>query len=322
MFSSKRNGFILNTKKSFLIILCVIVAVVASLSLASCKSNEQDPGKAEATYYERLVMRKDQIQKMVDFKPQVAIVLGSGFGNYVEGLEVVETIPYDKIQGWPNSSAPGHAGNLVFARYKGVNLAIMQGRVHYYEGYSMEEVVLPLRVLHLMGADTCILTNAVGAINPTYRPGEFVCVRDHISSFVPSPLIGENIAELGERFTPMTDIYDKKMQETLFEVARNHNIPLHSGIYLQTTGPQYETPSEIVMYRNMGADTVAMSLAVEAIAAAHMNMKICGINCVSNMAAGMEEEGFSHDNVSQTVASSKDNCKLLINGLLESLEKK
>ncbi len=312
----------MKSKIRFTIGACLIAAMVASCALVSCKSSEDNPAVEERSYYERLVKCKEQIQKMVDFKPQVVIVLGSGFGDYADGLDIVKTIPYDTIQEWPNSSAPGHAGNLVFARHKGLNVAIMQGRVHYYEGYSMDEVVLPLRVLHMMGADTCILTNAVGAINPSFRPGEFVCIRDHIASFVPSPLVGENISELGERFTPMTGIYDQKMQDVIFEAARKHAITVHSGIYIQTTGPQFETPAEINMYRSLGADTVAMSLAGEAIAAAHMNMKICGLSCVSNMAAGMEEKGFSHDSVSETVANSKDDCKLLLDDLLDSLSVK
>ncbi len=138
-----------------------------------------------------------------------------------------------------------HEGNLIFAEHRGLKLAVMQGRVHYYEGYSMDEVVKPLRVLHMLGADTVILTNAVGAINTDYNVGDFVCVEDHISSFVPSPLIGENVEELGERFTPMDKVYDKEMRDTVLKVAEKNGITVHSGVFLQTTGPQYETPAEI-----------------------------------------------------------------------------
>ena len=271
-------------------------------------------------YYARLKNCKKQLEERTDFKPQVVIVLGSGLGDYADDLDVVEMIPFDEIDGWPPSTAPGHAGNLIFAKYKGINLAVMQGRVHYYEGYTMPEVVIPLRVLHLMGADTCILTNAVGAINPEYHVGDFVCVRDQISSFVPSPLIGENIDELGEKFVGMTGVFDQDMQDTVLRVGEENNIPVHSGVFLQVTGPQYETPAEIEMFRSLGADTVAMSLGVEVIAAAHMGMKVCAINCVSNMAAGMEEEGFTHDSIKENVGNSSDNCKVLLNGLLDSLD--
>ena len=323
--------------KKVIILLTVILFAAALCGCSASQTDSADTGsqtEAEAAsqteddsvsrteaeeYYARLVSCKEQIEKAVDFKPQVAVVLGSGLGDYVDKLDVVKTIPYSEIDGWPMSTAPNHAGNLVFARYKGINLAVMQGRVHYYEGYTMDEVVLPLRVLHMLGADTCILTNAVGAINADYSVGDFVCVKDHISSFVPSPLIGQNIDELGERFVGMTDTYDKDMQETVLSIGEKNNIPVHSGIYLQVTGPQYETPAEIRMYRQLGADTVAMSLAVEAIAASHMNMRVCAINCVSNMAAGMEEEGFSHDSITDTMEKSSQNFEVLLNGLLESL---
>lgn len=282
--------------------------------------NAQVTSDSEA-YYARLLKCKEEIEAVTDFKPQIVIVLGSGLGDYAEKLDVVKTISYSEIEGWPNSTAPGHAGNLVFAKYKDLNVALMQGRVHYYEGYTMDEVVLPLRVLHLLGADTCILTNAVGAINADYHVGDFVCVRDHISSFVPSPLIGENIEELGERFVGMTGVYDEDMQKTVLDLGKKNDIPVHSGVYLQVTGPQFETPVEIEMYRELGADTVAMSLAVETIAASHMNMKVCAINCVSNMAAGMEEEGFSHDSITETMEQQAENFEVLINGLLDSLAK-
>ena len=295
----------------------------SSASEDTAISGEDAEGTSEADeYYARLLHCKEQIEEVTDFKPQIVIVLGSGLGDYVEKVDVVETIPYKDIDGWPNSTVKSHAGNLVFAKYKGLNLAIMQGRVHYYEGYTMPEVVLPLRVLHLMGADTCILTNAAGAINPEYRVGDFVCIEDQITSFVPSPLIGENIDELGERFVGMTDAYDKEMREAVLEIGRENNIPVHSGVYLQVTGPQFETPTEIEMYRDLGADTVAMSLGVETIAAVHMGMKVCGIDCVSNMAAGMEEEGFSHESISDTMEESSANFEVLINGLLDRLAEK
>lgn len=316
-------------KKTFAGILAISAALIfAAFAFCGCVEEnietavikEDENGQPDSdAYYKRLESCKEQIEKITDFKPEVVIVLGSGLGNYVDETEVVQTIPYSDIKGWPNSTAPNHAGNLVFAKYKGINLAIMQGRVHYYEGYSMDEVVLPLRVLHMLGANTCILTNAVGAINPEYHVGDFVCIRDQISSFVPSPLIGENVEEFGDRFIGMTDAYDKEMQETVLKVGEENNIPVHSGVYLQVTGPQYETPAEIEMYRSLGADTVAMSLAAETIAARHMGMKVCGINCVSNMAAGMEEEGFSHDSVTEEVGKSADNYKILISGLLDSL---
>ncbi len=305
--------------KKFLIL---FITSILLLSLCGCSVSileNNKPVSAEQSYDERLESCKKQIEAITDFKPEIVIVLGSGLGDYADSLDINTTIPYKDIEGWPNSTAPNHAGNLIFAEYNGLKLAVMQGRIHYYEGYSPEEVVLPLRVLHLLGADTVILTNAVGSINPDFKVGEFVCVKDQISSFVPSPLIGKNKDELGERFTGMTDAFDRDMQEAVLKTGKDNNIPVHSGIYVQTTGPQYETPAEIRMYRTLGADTVGMSTAMEVIAARHMNMRVCAINCISNMAAGVEEE-FSHDTVAENMKNSAMDLKILLGGLLDYLK--
>lgn len=269
-------------------------------------------------YYQRLLSCRDQIREITDFEPDIAIVLGSGMGDYAENGNIVETIPYSSIEGWPTTTVRDHKGNLVFAEYKGLKLAIMQGRVHYYEGYSMDEVVLPLRVLHLLGADTVILTNAVGAINTDYKVGDFVCVNDHISSFVPGPLVGENLDELGNRFPGMTNIYDEEMMQMVLETGAENGITVHTGVFLQVVGPHFESPAEIRMFRALGADTVGMSTAVESIAAAHMGMKICNINNVTNMAAGVEEE-FTADSINESAADSAENFYILMAGLLTKI---
>lgn len=306
-------------------ILSVLTVCIAAVMFVSFCGYGAFPAKAEEqtaagqTYAERLERCREQIEALTDFRPEVVIALGTGLGDYVNHLDVKVTIPYEDIDGWPESTAPNHAGNLIFAEYKGLRLAVMQGRIHYYEGYSMEEVVLPLRVLHLLGADTAILSNAVGSMNPEFGVGEFVCVRDQISSFVPSPLIGENIEELGSRFVGMTDAFDRDLQDVVIKTGGENGIPVHSGVYLQVTGPQYETPAEIKMYRALGADTVGMSLAVEVLAARHMNMRVCAINCISNMAAGMEDEGFSHETIEESMKGTAQDFQTLINGLLDSL---
>lgn len=283
---------------------------------------EEEPTVETSEYYSKLEYCKQQIEKITDFKPDVALVLGSGLGDYADRLDIECTIPYADIDGWPQSTVTGHKGNLVFAKYNGLNVAVMQGRVHYYEGYSMDEVVLPLRVLHMLGANTVILTNAVGAINADYNVGDFVCVEDQISSFVPSPLIGANIDELGERFTPMTGVFDEDLRKAVFDIAEKKDIPVHSGVFLQTTGPQFETPAEIRMYRKLGADTVGMSTGVEVIAAAHMGMKVCVINSVTNMAAGMEDETFDHSTVEANAEATAKDFTKLIDGLLDYLSEK
>ncbi|MBR0520117.1 MAG: purine-nucleoside phosphorylase [Spirochaetales bacterium] len=298
--------------------LCVSAAAVMLIMLALVLCGCRSTASAETlSPYERIDACRRQIEKITDFRPQVVIVLGSGLGDYVKSLDVKAVIPYSDIDGWPESTAPLHAGNLVFAEYKGLRLAVMQGRLHFYEGYTMEEVVLPLRVLHLLGAETAILSNAVGSMNPDFKVGEFVCVNDQITSFVRSPLIGQNISQLGDRFFSMTDVFDKDMQETVLRVGRENCIPVHSGVYVQVTGPQFETPAEIRMYRLCGADTVAMSLGAEVIAAAHMGMKVCAINCISNMASGMEE--FTSHSINETMKGVVPDFTVLVNGLLDTL---
>ena len=311
-------------KTFFVIVACV--ATTLAVFLGGCatttaqKGNAADAQAADTqSYDERLAECKKQIEAKTDFKPQVVIVLGTGLGDFVNSLDVKQTIPYKDINGWPESTAPEHAGNLVFAEYNGVKLAVMQGRLHSYEGYSEQEVVLPLRVLHLLGADTVILSNASGSLNPDFKVGEFVCVEDQISSFVSSPLIGKNNDELGKRFVPMTDAFDKDLRNTVLKVGEQNGIPVHSGVYIQVPGPQFETPAEIRMYRSLGADTIAMSMADEVLAARHMGMRVCAINCISNMAAGMEEDGFSDDNINEVMKGVSKNFETLAHGLLDTL---
>lgn len=301
------------------IVACIMAVLLMPLGGCAAPAPQKEEVAVEQSYDGRLQKCKEQIEAITDFKPQIVIVLGTGLGDFVKSLDVKQTISYKDIDGWPMSTAPEHAGNLVFAEYRGLKLAVMQGRLHGYEGYSEQEVVLPLRVLHMLGADTAILSNATGSLNPDFRVGEFVCVEDQISSFVPSPLIGKNNDELGSRFVGMTDAFDKNMHDTVLKLGEQNNIPVHSGVYLQVTGPQFETPAEIKMYRSLGADTIAMSMADEVLAARHMGMKVCAINCISNMAAGMEEEGFTEGSVEETVKGVVPNFQKLVNGLLDSL---
>lgn len=303
--------------KKLLLVFTICVLLILSFTLCSC--SQKDIDNALVSYDERVNNCKTQIEQMTDFKPDIVIVLGTALGNYVNSLTVKKTIPYKDINGWPVSTAPTHAGNLVFAEYKGLKLAIMQGRLHYYEGYTPQEVVLPLRVLHALGAKTVIISNAVGSLNPDFRPGEFVCVKDQISSFAPSPLIGQDYENYGPRFVGMVNAFDQTLQNTVLQLGQTLNIPVHSGIYLQVTGPQYETPTEIKMYRSLGADTIAMSMCDEVLAARQMNMKVCGINCITNMGAGMEEVDFSEDSIEETSQEMVQNFVKLVNGLLDTL---
>lgn len=241
-----------------------------------------------------------QIRTKTDFVPKIALVLGSGLGALADEIESVCTVAFEEIQWFPRSTVEGHVGRFVFGYINGVPVVIMQGRVHYYEGYSMSDVVLPIRLMRLLGAEILFLTNASGGINSTFNAGEFMLIKDHISSFVPSPLVGENLEELGVRFPDMSHVYDEALCELIKRTADEQNLSLQEGTYVQTSGPNFETPAEIKMYRTLGADAAGMSTACEAMAGHHAGMRVCGISCVSNLASGMTTSPLTHSEVQET----------------------
>lgn len=249
--------------------------------------------------YDKLTGCLESVRSKVDFVPDVAIVLGSGLGNYAEQIEVVRELDYKDITGFPVSTVPGHAGKFIFGYLDGIKVVCMKGRVHYYEGYDMSDVVLPARLMKLMGARILFLTNASGGLGDGFGAGDLMLITDQISCFVPNPLMGQNIDELGTRFPDMSEVYDKKLQDAIRSAAEENNIPLKEGVYLQLTGPSYETPAEIRMAKTLGADAVGMSTVVEAIAANHMGMMICGISCVCNLAAGLSPTPLNHKEVQE-----------------------
>lgn len=262
--------------------------------------------------YEKVVKCYESVKARVDFQPKVAIVLGSGLGDYADDIRVEAELPYSEIEGFPVSTVPGHDGKFIFGYVGEVPVVCMKGRVHFYEGYPITDVVLPTRLMKLMGAEILLVTNASGGINASFKAGDLMMLTDHISCFVPSPLMGANINEFGPRFPDMSEVYDKALREILKETAKEENIPLQEGVYLQLTGPAYESPAEIRMLRNCGADAVGMSTVVEAIAANHMGMKICGISCVCNLAAGMTETPLSHKEVQEAAAEAAPRFKKLV----------
>lgn len=262
--------------------------------------------------YEKVVKCYESVKKRVDFQPKVAIVLGSGLGDYADDIRVEAELSYSDIEGFPVSTVPGHDGKFIFGYVGEVPVVCMKGRVHYYEGYPISDVVLPTRLMKMMGAEILLVTNASGGINASFKAGDLMMLIDHISCFVPSPLVGANIDEFGPRFPDMSEVYDKDLQAILRETAKEENIPLQEGVYLQLTGPAYESPAEIRMLRGFGADAVGMSTVVEAIAANHMGMKICGISCVCNLAAGMTETPLSHKEVQEAAAEAAPWFKKLV----------
>lgn len=249
--------------------------------------------------YDKLQKCYQSVRNKTDFVPKVAIVLGSGLGDYAAEIKVETEIGYKEIEDFPVSTVVGHEGKFIFGYVGDVPVVCMKGRVHYYEGYSMSDVVLPTRLMHLLGAKILFLTNASGGIREGFKAGSLMLITDHISTFVPNPLIGPNIEELGVRFPDMSHVYDPALSDVIRACAKENGIPLSEGVYIQFTGPSYESPAEIRMAKTLGADAVGMSTVVEAIVANHCGMKICGVSCISNLAAGISPTPLSHKEVQE-----------------------
>ena len=254
----------------------------------------------------------ESVAKRISFKPRVALVLGSGLGDYGNDIKIEDTLPYEEIDGFPVSTVPGHKGRFLFGYVKDVPVVCMQGRVHYYEGYPLSDVVLPTRLMHMMGAKILFLTNASGGINLDFSAGDFMLITDHISCFAPNPLIGQNIDELGTRFPDMSSVYDKELCDLVRASAKDLGIGIKEGVYVQLTGPSFETPAEIRMLKALGADAVGMSTVVEAIAANHCGMRICGISCVCNLAAGLSPNPLTHEEVQEAANAAAPLFKKLV----------
>ena len=262
--------------------------------------------------YEKLLSCVDSVRQVTDFDPEVAIVLGSGLGDYANDIKVECEIDYKEIEGFPVSTVPGHAGKFIFGYVGDVKVACMKGRVHYYEGYPISDVVLPTRLMRMLGARILFLTNASGGINPSFTAGDFMMLTDHVSIWAPNPLIGPNIDELGTRFPDMTHVYDADLRKIIEETAAKEGIGLKQGVYAQLTGPSFESPAEIKLLHKLGVDAVGMSTVVEAIAANHMGMKICGISCVCNLAAGMTDNPLTHEEVQAAANEAAPKFKKLL----------
>lgn len=252
------------------------------------------------TAYEKLQNCLACVRAKTDFVPDVALILGSGLGALADEIEAVATVDYHDIEGFPVSTVVGHKGRFVFGYFGNTKVVIMQGRVHFYEGYSREDVLLPTRLMILMGAKTLFLTNAAGGVNRSFNAGDFMLITDHIMSLFPNPLIGANMDELGPRFPDMSDVYDKELCQIIRDTAARLEIPLREGVYTQLTGPTFETPAEVRMLTALGTDAVGMSTACEAVAARHAGIKVCGISCITNQAAGISPEPLSHEEVFET----------------------
>ena len=283
-------------KKTKLISALMLAAFVCFI-FTSCGQTGKDMEPKSAEY--DLQNIADSIETAEGFEPQIGIVLGSGLHSIADEVEVVQIIPYDEISVFPDSTVAGHEGQYILGYLEGVPVILMDGRVHYYEGYTMEEVVTPVRIMAKMGVKTVILTNASGSMREELAPGDLVCINDHISSFIPNPLIGQNDDELGERFVDMSEAYDPHLRSLAHEAAQELGIELKDGVYMQVTGPTYETPAEARAYASFGADIVGMSTVCETIALRHMGVNVLGISCVTNYCPNVVREGTSHEEVQE-----------------------
>ena len=250
--------------------------------------------------YERAEHAARIIRSRTTETPRIAIILGSGLGAFADDFENAVSIPYEDITGFPRSTAEGHAGRLVVGKIDQVPLMAMQGRVHFYEGYSLEQVTFPIRVFKLLGIKTLILTNASGGVNVQFSQGALMIISDHLNLLGDNPLRGPNDTRFGPRFPDMTAVYSPELQEIVIEEAKALNVEVRRGIYAALAGPSYETPAEIHLMRTLGADAVGMSTVPEAIVARHMDLEVLGISCITNMAAGLSDEPINHDDVMAT----------------------
>src|SRR6185436_143047 len=257
-------------------------------------------GMASTSLYERAEHATRVIRSRISVEPRIAVVLGSGLGSFADDFEESVGIPYEEIPGFVRSTAQGHAGRLVIGKIESVPVLAMQGRVHYYEGYSLEEVTFPIRTFGLLGVKTLVLTNAAGGINVQLTQGALMVISDHVNLMGVNPLRGPNDERFGPRFPDMSTVYSPELQELVIEEARAIGVEVRRGSYGALSGPSYETPAEILMLRNLGADAVGMSTVPEAIVARHMGLEVLGISCITNMAAGLSDEPIDHEEVMAT----------------------
>ena len=255
---------------------------------------------------------KNYIESKIGNIPKIAIILGSGLGSLADDIEDKIVIPYKDIPNFPVSTVAGHKGELIIGKLNGIPLLAMNGRFHYYEGYDLKQVTYPIRIFKLLGIETLILTNAAGGINETFKKGDLMIINDQLSFFVESVLRGANMDEFGERFIDMTNTYDKDYINILKDIMMDIMGDYHEGVYAYMKGPTYETPAEIRALRTLGADAVGMSTVPEAIVAHHCSIKCAGITCITNMAAGIENEILSHEDVKKTALNAESNFKKVI----------
>lgn len=268
---------------------------------------------------EDILQAKEFILSKTDHRPTVGLILGSGLGTLADEIENPVNIPYSEIPHFAKSAAVGHANELVIGQLKGKTVAAMKGRFHYYEGFTLDEVTFPVRVMKALGVENLLITNACGAVNTSFSPGDLMLITDHINLVATNPLIGPNNDELGTRFPDVTKAYNPELRELALQVASEQNMSLQQGVYAWWSGPAYETPAEIRMIRTLGADAVGMSTVPEVIVAVHGGLKVLGISCLTNMAAGILDQPLSHDEVIEVAGNVRVKFVELVKGILEKI---
>lgn len=271
------------------------------------------------TYFGQVQAAAEYIASKMKVKPTIGLVLGSGLGSLADQIEEKIVLPYDTIPFFPKSTVVGHAGNLVCGFLEGKPVVALQGRVHFYEGFSMQTVTFSIRVMQMLGVSQLIVTNAAGGVNTTFNPGTLMLINDHINFMGTSPLIGENIAEFGTRFPDMTYAYTPELRAIAKEVAADLAIPIREGVYIGFSGPAYETPAEVKFARIMGGDAVGMSTVPEVIVASHAQMKVIGISCITNMAAGVTKESLDHSEVMEVANRVHEQFVQLVRGIIAKI---
>lgn len=267
----------------------------------------------------KITAAAEYLKEHVSLRPTIGLVLGSGLGDYADTLEDSVRIPFADIPNFPLPTIEGHAGALVFGRKHGKTVVMLQGRIHYYEGLPMREITLPIRVLAALGIKQLVLTNAAGGVNTSFNPGDLMLIADHINYSGMNPLIGPNLDVFGPRFPDMSDLYCSDLRSAIRTAAKEAGIPLQEGVYAMYSGPNYETPAEIRMFRVLGADAVGMSTVPEALVAGHCGMQVVGVSCVTNMAAGVLPLKLDHSDVMESAARVHDTFQDLMDVILKTL---
>ena len=269
--------------------------------------------------YDRIKQTSEFIKTKTNIKPRVGIVLGSGLGNLANKIEVETTIDYEYIPHFPDVTVKGHHGRLIFGKLGGQNIVAMQGRFHFYEGHSMRDLTFPIRVMVDLGIELLILSNAAGGMNPDFKVGDIMLIKDHINLFPDNPLMGPNDDRLGPRFPDMSEVYDREMIDRAYDIAKDHDILLHEGVYVGVSGPTFETPAEYKYFRIIGGDAVGMSTVPEAIVARHSGIKTFGFSIITDLGVEGQIEEVSHEEVLAAAKAAEPKLSLIVTELLKSL---